>query len=61
MDYLPSVRHGQFTATPEHERNHDKDCPCIKEDLKPLTSEGADSLKSLINTLMDIRSIGAQE
>lgn len=30
-EFYPSKRHGQFTATPYHERRHDELCPCMRE------------------------------
>jgi hypothetical protein len=54
-DYLPSKKHGQFTATPLHEQEHDLKCPCI--DIPgPGKFEGNDSLivsKFLYNYTLD--------
>jgi hypothetical protein len=29
--YLPSIKHGQFDATPANEERHAKECPCLNE------------------------------
>lgn len=35
VDYLPSRKHGQFTATLKHEYQHDLNCPCMQHNKVP--------------------------
>jgi len=41
-DFLPSVRHGQFDASPAAEEKHDRECSCM-------TDNGALSLASILH------------